>query len=257
LFAALDKKHRVYVRKLTVRAPLALPLPSPLSSTPVLPKFPAFTLTPAPPDAPLPTREPATPAFNEVHLRLLEQYAPPSVLVNSEYEILHLSQHAGRMLRFTGGKVSTNLIDVVLPELRLELRSALFRAVQSGESVDVPGLPVKLGDKVQMVDIRVRPLLDSERPDAPVSYLLVIFADREMDDSASTVLGISEEDALTRRLEAELLHLKDHLRSTVEQYEATTEELKASNEELQAMNEELRSASEGTGNLARRIAGHQ
>jgi two-component system, chemotaxis family, CheB/CheR fusion protein len=56
--------------------------------------------------------------------------------------------------------------------------------------------------------------------------------------------GIQSDRPLVHRLEEELVHSKEQLRATVEQYEIQQEELRASNEELQAMNEDLRSTAE-------------
>src|SRR5262249_55607213 len=68
--------------------------------------------------------------LGDLHQRLLEQYAAPSVVVNEEYEIVHLSERAGRYLQIAGGEPSQNLLKLVRQELRLELRSALYQAVQ-------------------------------------------------------------------------------------------------------------------------------
>ncbi|HEX9995961.1 MAG TPA: PAS domain S-box protein, partial [Abditibacterium sp.] len=167
-----------------------------------------------------------------------------SVLITYNFDIVHLSEHAGRFLHFAGGNVSTNLMDAVHPALRLELRAALMRAVQGRQSVDVPSLPLEIDGLPRLVDLRVRPLREEERPDSAVDYLMVVFDDRESDQPVDAVRLNTENDAAVRHLEREAGHLKQHLASTIEQYEATTEELKASNEELQAMNEELRSAGE-------------
>jgi two-component system CheB/CheR fusion protein len=67
-------------------------------------------------------------AFGELHQKVLEQYAPPSLIVNADYEIVHLSDHAGRYLQHTGGEPSLNLLRVILPELRVELHTALYQA---------------------------------------------------------------------------------------------------------------------------------
>ena len=40
------------------------------------------------------------PSWGELHLRLLEQIGPPSILVDAEYDIVHLSPNAGRFLQF-------------------------------------------------------------------------------------------------------------------------------------------------------------
>ncbi len=60
--------------------------------------------------------------YGDLHQRLLEQYAPPSVVVNEEYDILHFTDRAGRYLHFSGGEPSRNLLKLIRPELRLELR---------------------------------------------------------------------------------------------------------------------------------------
>ncbi len=255
LWSVLDKKQRIYGRRAVSRRRLhlsALPVPTALRlpETPVL-KRPELLAVPnfaapnfaAPSFAPR-ARDYSAPNFSELHLRLLEQYSPPSVLVTYNFDIVHLSERAGRFLRFAGGNASTNLMNAVHPALRLELRSALTRALQSGQSVDVPGLPLELDGLPRLVDLRVRPLREEERPESAVNYLMVVFDDRESDQPVETVLTRTEDDVAVRRLEDETGHLKQHLAATVEQYENTTEELKASNEELQAMNEELRSAGE-------------
>ena len=59
--------------------------------------------------APLPTRggdlRPARRCrWSELHFRLLERFAPPSVLVDREHDIVHLSESAGRFLQFAGGE---------------------------------------------------------------------------------------------------------------------------------------------------------
>ena len=54
---------------------------------------------------------------------MLEQYAPPSVVVNGEYDIVHMSEKAGKYLELQGGEPTQNLLKLVRHELRLELRS--------------------------------------------------------------------------------------------------------------------------------------
>ena len=70
-------------------------------------------------------------ALSELHFRLVERYAPPSIIVNAEHEIVHLSENAGKFLVFTGGEPTANLLRLVRAELRVDLRAALFRAAPS------------------------------------------------------------------------------------------------------------------------------
>ncbi len=54
-------------------------------------------------------------SFSALHQRVLEQYAPPSVIVNRDSKIVHMSDNARRFLRYVGGEPSSNLIAVRAP----------------------------------------------------------------------------------------------------------------------------------------------
>ena len=66
-------------------------------------------------------------SYLDLHQQLLEEYAPPSVIVNHEYDILHMSDSVGKYLQLKGGEPSYNLLKIVRSELRLELRTGLFQ----------------------------------------------------------------------------------------------------------------------------------
>ena len=72
----------------------------------------------------------------ELHYKLIERFAPPSILVNGQYDIVHMSDEAGKFLQFSGGEPTRNLLQLVHPMLRLDLRAALFSAAQSQRQVD-------------------------------------------------------------------------------------------------------------------------
>ncbi|MFL6255424.1 MAG: CheR family methyltransferase [Pyrinomonadaceae bacterium] len=182
-------------------------------------------------------------SYLDLHQRLLEMYAPPSVLVNAEHHIVHLSETAGRYMTLPGGEPTHNLLAVVRPELRLQLRSALFQAAQSAKSVEVAPVNVRLGDYVAPVKIVVRPVTGAS--DTARGFFLILFESSAAADPVrpDTELVRSVEPA-ARQLEEELLNVKSELRSTIEQYELQHEELRGSNEELQTMTEELRSTAE-------------
>ncbi|MCE7067049.1 PAS domain S-box protein [Dyadobacter sp. CY326] len=184
--------------------------------------------------------------FGDLHQQLLEQYAPPSIIVNEEYDILHLSERAGLYLHVAGGEPSKNLLKLIRPELRLELRTAFYQAVQQKSNVQAPNLRVRIDEKTQTLTLHVRPVLDeddSSRSNPARGFLLVIFEPTGLHTGPTTSVLASEEP-MARQLEEELVHIKAQLRTSSEQHETQAEELKASNEELQAMNEELRSAAE-------------
>ena len=76
-------------------------------------------------------------SFGAIHHKIVEEYAPPSVLINEEYDIVHSSENAGRFLHFAAGEPSRNLLNVVHPALRLDLRAALAMAKQETREAEV------------------------------------------------------------------------------------------------------------------------
>lgn len=251
LFEVLDKKHRIYGRRASVKMGLPVPTgPSTLARAmeerdrsedrPVIPGVPGSPHAGPPLSIRKEIPEQRSTSWSEVHYKLLERIAPPSVLINQDQEIMHLSDSAGRFLQLSGGEPSRNLLRCVHPMLRIELRAALYRAAQTGTRADASHVPFEFEGAQREVSISVSPAHEIA-PD----FLLVVFQLHEPGSHGREVNAVrAEPDPAARQLERELEGMKSHLRDVVEQYEASTEELKASNQELQAMNEELRSATE-------------
>lgn len=248
LFSLLDKKHRLYQHNPMPRIGLPVPNGSGTLAT-ALSASRDTEATAAGSGAmrnmlPLPRALESADfrgmSLSEIHLKLLEHLAAPSILVSAEHEILHLSPSAGRFLQYAGGEPTKNLLRAIDPSLRLELRALLYQAQQTSLAAEVAGVSADLGGTPVSVTIRVRPVSDV----APGALLVQLEGIDPADRGVQPASPRSESDPVARHLDRELERLKAHLRATVEQYEASTEELKAGNEELQAMNEELRSATE-------------
>lgn len=181
-------------------------------------------------------------SFADIHQRALERYAPPSMIVDTNADILHMSESAGRFLRHVGGELSRNLLTLILPELRLEIRTTLFQVQQSGLAVKSREVPVKHEERRYKVSLEAQPYKDEE---SDGEFILVIFEEVEVDPAQATATPLLQtESQVLSNLERELQRTKLHLQDTIEQSEISSEELKASNEEMQAINEELRSATE-------------
>lgn len=234
LFTPVDKEHQVFAGRPVPPRPFPVPeitFRSPLGSRTGRDKTPEEA------------RAMERLSYADLHERLLEEYGPPSVLVNAEYDIVHLSESAGRYLQIAGGDPTYNLLRIVRPELRLSLRTALYQAIQDRINVEARGLHVETEEGLETVNLLVRPVLREEDPSR--GFILVVFeTDAITPKNVSKRASAKAAEPSARRLEDELVNLKAQLRATVEQYEVQQEELRASNEELQAMNEELRSSAE-------------
>jgi two-component system CheB/CheR fusion protein len=231
LFAPVDKRNRIFRAKTGTANS---------RRTPTMPRG-GYVRTGVSQQAPK-NSQPRKLSVADIHQRALEQSAPPSMIVDANADILHMSETAGRFLRHVGGELSRNLLTLILPELRLEIRTTLFQVQQSGQPVKSREVPIKRDDRRYLIDLVAHPYKDEE---SDGEYVLVIFDEVEVDPSelaATTVL--QTESQVLSNLERELQRTKLHLQDTIEQSEVSSEELKASNEEMQAINEELRSATE-------------
>ncbi|WP_122236517.1 ATP-binding protein, partial [Pseudomonas syringae] len=182
------------------------------------------------------------PSTIELYQRAAERFSPPSIVINSEADVLYISQGAGRYLQHMTGEVSNNLLSLVSGDLRLELRTTIFQAQQSGQSARSRPVNHKRDAQHYQVQIEVHPFTDTE---TELNCLYILFTEQEIDaQNVSSNASVQSENQMLSNLDRELQRAKLQLQDVIEQAEVSSEELKASNEEMQAINEELRSASE-------------
>lgn len=231
LFTPVDKRNRIF------RAKTGTPSSR---RTPTMPRGGYMRSSVTHPEV-KPSEQPKL-SFADIHRRAIERSAPPSIIVDSNADILHMSESAGRFLRHVGGELSRNLLTLILPELRLEIRTTLFQVQQSNLTVRSREVILKREERQFRIDLIAQPYKDDE---SDSECVLVIFEETEIDpaEDATTTMLQTESQVLSN-LERELQRTKLHLQDTIEQSEVSSEELKASNEEMQAINEELRSATE-------------
>jgi two-component system CheB/CheR fusion protein len=190
---------------------------------------------------------PLTPAaaLNEAasHRQALEKVAPPSVLVDETHRVMHLSEHAGRFLQPSGGPLTDDIVDLVRPELRFELRSALHRAFELGQSTLSLPILIQFNGAPHRVHLQVKPA--TAQNEAGPRHAVVLFIEGEpVTHAGGGAAQSAATDETVRRLAEELQLTQARLRTTREESEAANEELRAANEELQSINEEYRSTSE-------------
>ena len=230
LFATFDQTAHLYESRI---ATSRLALPEPPQTSPRPASLRTSATRPVERFAPL-----------DAHHRLLEQYAPPSLIVTEDGTIVHTSTRAADYLQTPAGEPSRDVLRLVRPELRVELRTAMFQATKTRTSVEVDSVPVTVDGVSRRVNLIVKPVLGDDDP--PRGFLLILFADHDgaaAPEHESRPLDTTSEP-LARQLDEELARVRAQLRTTVEQYEAQVEEAQASAEEHQAMNEELRSSAE-------------
>jgi two-component system CheB/CheR fusion protein len=190
--------------------------------------------------------------FEDHHEKALESYAPPSVIINENQMILHVSETAGRYLVQPRGPITGEVLKLVRPELQMALRSAIFQAFENGRAIVSSPVLVQFNGHPHKVVLAVRPRIEPRGLGGEAEkQALVLFLENELDESehkgdgqTDPSDGGGEHHGLVSQLQSEILNLREQLQVTIEEYDSSNEEMKAANEELQSINEEYRSATE-------------
>ena len=238
LFQLEGGKHKFYRRK-----PLAV---RPVDVTPPEPARAIREVGPSLPSL----REASLTASNDVQKEaerlLMTRFLPPSVIVNSEFDVLHFRGDTGPYLMQPGGKPNLNLFKMLREGLLLPVRSALLEAQAQGTAVRKSGLRVKSDRDRRDLTVEVVPLKSQPGREGCflVSFVEPAVASSDRSPVAESPADEPADGDETARVKQELIATRDYLQSVIEQHEATNEELQSANEEVQSANEELQSINE-------------
>ncbi|MBB6480177.1 chemotaxis protein CheB [Spirochaeta isovalerica] len=185
-------------------------------------------------------------SLDNIFTELLSGYIPPSVLVDSRYELLHIFHNVNNYLQFPVGKASFNILKMMSKEMGAIVSSLLRRADKTKNPVVMDHITLEelSGNSLS---ISCRKLSVTNRPE---NYFLISFTEEEKlpkSDSVVVVENFNYPNHYTdqiEELEKELSLKSESLQATVEELETSNEELQSSNEELLASNEELQSTNE-------------
>lgn len=175
---------------------------------------------------------------------LITQYVPPCILLNDDYEALHVYGDTSAFVkRLPPGRISTQVSDMVNDDISIAVSSALQRAKQKGEEVYHTGMQTKVGEDIVKLNLRVRYLKEHDLSSA-LGYFWVVFEtiDSEDNNSAKKVKFDLSEQAKQRIEDLEFNN--EQLQVTVRDLESINEELQSANEDLMSANLALRSTYE-------------
>jgi two-component system CheB/CheR fusion protein len=239
LFQTVDKIHHIYRAKPWSREHPHVP------SLPLSVESSAYSNLYAQPHVPHTHSLTEMPRLADEHHKALESHAPPSVLVDDQHAILHVSERAGRYLVQPVGPITTDLLKLIRPEQQLELRTSLFLVFEKNQTILSQPILVQFNGHPHRVILSITP----RSVDAELSrkQALIFFLEDEQNDFSAPKTREADDNhthTLVRHLEIEAHRLREQLQTSSEKHESSSEELKASNEELQSINEEYRSATE-------------
>jgi two-component system CheB/CheR fusion protein len=176
---------------------------------------------------------------------LLNAYAPATVVINRQYQILQFIGATTDYLQLPSGEPTHDLMVMLRKGLSSRVRAIAHRAWQQQLPVIDGNARVNREGHYVSCTLSARPIVDGKGVEP---LMMISFEDRT--DHAAVIMEDSqtaesiEEQKIVDQLEYELKATREDLQSNLEELESSNEELKAANEEMVSMNEELQSANE-------------
>ena len=179
--------------------------------------------------------------------RILDRYAPPGMLLNSQRQVLHIFGDLSEYLRPLTGRLTGDLVGNLRDELRPALSTALLRAEQSREAMVMDRVPLMQDETTRYIDISVACMADDRSDDLHFHVSLRPSDWQPVQQDQPGSLNHDIDSSLHRRisdLEQELHSTRHSLQLTIEELQSSNEKLDLANEELISSNEELQSTNE-------------
>ena len=242
LFTLIDKKYKIYAKKLTANRPIFSFVTS---------NYPIAKL-----DEPQPGNSNPSDEFDlekKTDQLILSRYAPVGVVINDNMEVLQFRGEIDLYLKLAPGKPSLNLFKMVRQGLLVELRATIYQAQQQKILVRREGLRIEESELSKIVNLEVIPF----KPETDEEfYFLVLF--EEAPPTVSNLSSFNPESPEQADLEREIVRLKqelatakqeqagtqEYLQAVIQQQEDINQDLKVANEEILSSNEELQSTNE-------------
>ncbi|MGA1867245.1 MAG: ATP-binding protein [bacterium] len=169
---------------------------------------------------------------------ILDNYAPPSVLINEKYDISYFIGRTDRYLSPPPGQPTFNILKMTRGDLAGQLNIMLLQAAREKKIIVQEGLTLKDKDEFRSISLIVRPLVEEQFPEC---LMLVLF-----DDKTSLQKGPVdiEGGAQNEELRQELQSTKERLQSVLSQLETAKHELNSAHEESKSLEEALQNVQE-------------
>ncbi|MFT5299364.1 MAG: two-component system CheB/CheR fusion protein [Mariniblastus sp.] len=191
---------------------------------------------------------------NSISEYLVSCFVPPTVIVNSNGDIMHVHGHTGPFLELAQGSLAKNIVAMARPSIELDLLAVLKAAQCEMLPVIHRNVVVKSDEGSLLIDLTAQQIAvpSSLAGMIRISFKVVAASETVSVTEAKELNSTNEKNepaakASGRRLkevERELQDVREALRRRVEEMDVSNEEKKSSHEEFQSTNEELQSTNE-------------
>lgn len=176
---------------------------------------------------------------------LLDNFTPPSVIIDKNNEVLYFSGNTGQYLEPPTGEAKLNILKMAKKGLNPALEDTIKKVRNGINEVQTKGVEVKINDYFKTINLLVKQVPSI---DADLGALMVIFQQGEAEANRvpekDTHHLKSKRKTGTIDLEKELKITQEHLQSAINELDISKETLQTTNEEYQSSNEELQSTNE-------------
>ncbi len=231
-FEELDARLKIFKRKVTPLSPELTDFPSSFGRSPAVAK--ATKIKPA-------AAESIQTLADQI---LLQRFAPASVLVNAQGDILYITGRIEKYLELVAGKANWNIYAMAREGLRQDLPGAFRKAQKNFDAVILRNITIGTIGGTNIIDVTVQCI---ENPASIRGLVMVVFTDVPAmveRDVVNTKTGKRSSKGRLKELEIQLQRSTEDRQSIQEEMQTSQEELKSTNEELQSTNEELQSTNE-------------
>lgn len=176
--------------------------------------------------------------------RMAEKYAPRTLFINRNYNIIYINGDFSELLKFPRAYVTMNLLKLVEGDSLL-FKTGVRKVLESNQPQHYKNIRYKGREKFFDLNIGFQKLETDDLTEPLISIEFHI--NGEVRQAALEGEGMTIEryhDDRIRTLEYELRKVQKEKLGLIEQVESANEELQSSNEELLAANEELQSTNE-------------
>ncbi len=190
-------------------------------------------------------KQPVLKLSNQVEQILLDNYAPPCVIINQKCEILYVNGRTGKYLEPASGEARMNILDMAREGLKSNLQLGIRKCISGNSDIVIKKVQIKGNGSFQLINLSIKPVHSPVHND---NLMMVLFEDLKQTEDVEKTRSKFEGDRDYKKrltgLEQELKHSRENLNTTIEELETSNEELKSINEELQSTNEEFQSTNE-------------
>ncbi|MDZ4701605.1 MAG: CheR family methyltransferase [Rhodothermales bacterium] len=167
-----------------------------------------------------------------------DQANQPSLLVDAEGRILDQFGPIHRFLDLPGDSLRVDLIDLVIPDIRADLKAALEQAIQRNKTFKSKAIPFEINGETRPVHLQIRPV---PLNDGATMGAQVTFFDATIEENEST--DMESNKSVTHALESmenDLAQLKTRLHAMLHDLQNSRDEVRAENAAIIGQADDLR-----------------